>query len=105
MSFFAVTTMCDNRVVAEKIAEALVETRAAACVQISGPVSSVYRWKGAVEKAQEWRCTAKTRAALLETVETVIKDLHTYELPEISVMRISGGSEEYLRWIEEETTL
>ena len=104
MSFLAVTTMCECREDAEKIAQALVECRAAACVQISGPVLSVYRWKGTIEKEQEWRCTAKTQSDLLETVETVIKTLHTYELPEISAMRITHGSEEYLRWIEEETT-
>jgi periplasmic divalent cation tolerance protein len=105
MSILTVTTMCESRAEAEKIAEALLERRAAACVQISGPVTSVYRWKGTVEKTQEWRCTTKTRANLLQTVETIIKSLHTYELPEISVMRISGGSEEYLHWIEEETSL
>jgi len=104
MNFLAVSTMCESRADAEKIAEALIEKRAAACVQISGPVLSVYRWKGTVEKEQEWRCMVKTRADLLGTVETIIKNLHTYELPEISVMRISGGSEEYLRWIEAETT-
>ncbi|MBN2322152.1 MAG: divalent-cation tolerance protein CutA [Spirochaetes bacterium] len=104
MSIMAVTTMCGSRADAEKIADVLIERRAAACVQISGPVTSVYRWKGKVEKEQEWRCTAKTKADLLQTVETVIKSLHSYELPEISVLRISGGSGEYLRWIEEETS-
>lgn len=104
MSFLAVTTMCESREDAEKISQALVESRTAACVQISGPLLSVYRWKGKVEKEQEWRCTAKTRADLLGTVETIIKTMHKYELPEISVMRIAGGSKEYLRWIEEETT-
>ena len=104
MNFLSVTTMCASKEEAEKIADTLVERKAAACVQITGPVLSVYRWKGKIEKEQEWRCTAKTRAALLKAVEKIIESLHAYELPEISVTEISGGSEEYLGWIAEETS-
>jgi len=88
---------------ANRIAQALVEKRLAACVQIDGPITSCYRWKGAVETAAEWRLTIKTRAALYEPLEQAVRKLHTYEQPEIVALPITAGSAGYLKWIEEET--
>jgi periplasmic divalent cation tolerance protein len=87
---------------AQKIATALVEQRLAACVQISGPITSTYRWQGEVESAQEWICTIKTRRDLYDEVEQVIRQLHPYEQPEILATPIVAGSAGYLQWLDEE---
>ncbi len=87
---------------AQKIAAALVEQRLAACVQISGPITSTYRWQGAVESAQEWLCTIKTRRDLYDEVEQAIRQLHPYDQPEILATPIVAGSAGYLKWLDEE---
>jgi periplasmic divalent cation tolerance protein len=74
----------------------------AACVQITGPITSIYRWKGKVENVQEWLCMIKTREELFDKVETAIKKLHSYETPEIVAVPIVKGSKEYLTWIDDE---
>lgn len=86
---------------ANRIADALVERRLAACVNISAPITSVYRWQGKVERAQEWLLLIKTTAGMADEVGDAIKELHSYELPECVVLRIEGGSEEYLEWVGE----
>ncbi len=87
---------------AEKIAAALVERRLAACVQISGPIISTYRWQGKVEKAEEWLCTIKTRRDVYEQVEAAIRELHSYDEPEILAVPVAAGSEGYLKWLDAE---
>src|SRR3954465_3142357 len=86
---------------ANRIAEALVQRRLAACVNVVGPISSVYRWKDNVERAQEWLLLVKTTAEVVDAVGRAIKELHSYELPECVVLPIEGGSEAYLEWIGE----
>ena len=86
---------------ANRIADALVQRRLAACVNVVGPVSSVYRWKEKVERAQEWLLVIKTTAGMAEAVGDAIKALHSYELPECVVLAVEGGSEAYLEWIGE----
>lgn len=102
--------MTDKRIVltttgsqeeARKIAQALVERRLAACVNIVGPVQSVYRWKGAVESAPEHLLIIKTTAAAFPRVRDAIRELHSYELPECVMLNIEAGSEEYLKWLGE----
>ncbi len=102
--------MTDKRIVlttagsqdeARKIADALVQRRLAACVNIVGPIESVYRWKGAVESAQEWLLIIKTAAAHFERVRDTVRELHSYELPECIEVPIEDGSAEYLAWIGE----
>jgi periplasmic divalent cation tolerance protein len=83
------------------IAAALVERRLAACVQISGPVKSVYRWQGEIENAEEWQCTAKTKASHWDAVEAAIRERHSYDEPEIVGSPIAAGSAGYLLWIDE----
>ena len=105
--------MSDKRVVlstagsmdeANKIADALVQRRLAACVNVVGPIASVYRWKGKVEHAQEWLLVIKTTAGVADTVGDAIKELHSYELPECVVLAVEGGSEAYLEWVGENVT-
>lgn len=86
---------------AERIGEALVERRLAACVQVEGPLASRYRWQGEIETAREWRCTIKTAAGRCDEVEATIRELHSYDEPEILVTPIVGGSSGYLRWIDD----
>ncbi len=100
--------MTDKRIVltttgseeeARKIAQALVERRLAACVNIVGPIHSVYRWKGAVENAPEHLLIIKTTSAAFPHVRDAIRELHSYELPECVMLSLEAGSEEYLKWI------
>lgn len=89
---------------ARKIAHALVERRLAACVNIVPQVESVYRWQGKLETAQEWLLLIKTQDDLFERVRSAVKELHSYDLPECVMLEVSAGSQEYLSWIENNTT-
>lgn len=101
--FIEVRTTIDTMEGAKKIAEEIVESRSAACVQISGPVTSIYWWKGQLETEKEWVCTAKTQYELYTKVERAIRKVHTYEEPEIIATAIVAGSSGYLEWINRET--
>ncbi|MDP2912267.1 MAG: divalent-cation tolerance protein CutA [Candidatus Omnitrophota bacterium] len=102
-SYIQVITTISSKVGAEKISEALIKGRLAACVQIIGPIKSVYRWKGKIENAKEWACLIKTRKTLYKKVESAIKKIHPYEVPEIIAVSIADGSKDYLKWISAET--
>lgn len=99
-----VLTACADKREAERIAERLVSDGAAACVNIVERVTSVYRWKGKVEKATECLLIIKSRRELTDRVEGTIKGFSSYECPEIVVLPVIGGSEEYFRWIDESTS-
>ncbi len=86
----------------EEIARRLVEEKLSACVSIM-PVTSFYRWRGRVEKENENLLIIKTRSTRVNEVISRIKELHSYELPEIIVLPIVGGHEDYLDWLREET--
>jgi periplasmic divalent cation tolerance protein len=99
--YLQVQTTAGSEEEAERISSALIERRLAACVQIVGPISSRYRWQGEIETAREWMCVAKTSAARYAEVETTIRELHTYDEPEIVATPIVAGSKGYLDWIGE----
>jgi periplasmic divalent cation tolerance protein len=103
-AYVAVTTTVASAEDAERLAAALVERRLAACVQIDGPIVSRYRWHGALERANEWRCTLKTRAALFDAVAAAIAELHTYEVPEIVATDLDAVAPAYAAWIDETTS-
>ncbi|HXD72651.1 MAG TPA: divalent-cation tolerance protein CutA [Vicinamibacterales bacterium] len=86
---------------AERIARTLVDEKLAACVNLFSPMTSVYRWKGAVESGTERQIVIKTSRALVGALERRLKELHPYELPEFLVLPIDDGSSEYLRWLDE----
>lgn len=83
------------------IASLLLDRRLAACVQVVGPITSRYRWQGAVEEDREWQCLAKTTRAAYEAVEAAIREVHSYDEPEIIATPIVAGSAGYLAWIAE----
>ena len=79
----------------EKIAKALVEKRLAGCIQIVGPIGSTYWWKDKVETAEEWLCFIKSKKSLYDELEKAIKEIHSYEAPEIIAMPIVRRSKDY----------
>ena len=81
------------------IARLLVERGLAACAQVSGPVTSHYRWNGKVEESSEWQCTAKTTAAAFPAVESAIRETHSYDMPQIVAMSILLASADYAQWV------
>jgi periplasmic divalent cation tolerance protein len=85
---------------AHKIAELLVNEKKAACVNIVPRVDSLFRWKGRIESAPESLLLVKTRASLFSQVISLVKQVHSYEVPEIIALPIVGGSEEYLKWLD-----
>ena len=100
---YQVLTTIDSEAGALRIAETLVTEGLAACAQVTGPIASVYRWRGAIERAVEWQCTAKTSQAALVGVLTRIRTLHSYQQPEIIATAISTGDPEYLEWVRRES--
>jgi periplasmic divalent cation tolerance protein len=79
-----------------------VKKRLAACGNIFGaPMSSIYRWKGKVEKAREVLLILKSRKAAFTKLEREVRRLHSYEIPEIIALPITSGSSPYLDWIRE----
>jgi periplasmic divalent cation tolerance protein len=99
-----VLVTCGSAREAERIARALVEKRLAACGNVVGsPITSIYRWKGKVERAKEVLLILKTARAKFSALEKEIRRLHSYETPEIIAMEIEGGSEAYLDWVLEST--
>lgn len=99
--YLQIITTTEKRTESERIARVLVEGGLAACVQIVGPITSTYSWKGRIETAEEWQCLIKTRADLFGQVEKSIKSVHSYEIPEIIALPIKAGSREYLSWMDE----
>jgi len=102
--YVQITTTFGSEDDAERMAEQLVGARLAACAQVVGPIRSTYWWKGEVEKAKEWMCLVKSRAALTDRVIQAISEQHSYETPEITVVPIVSGSTGYLDWIKAETS-
>jgi periplasmic divalent cation tolerance protein len=101
-NYIQVVTTTEHREDAERIARELVEQRLAACVQILGPITSIYRWRDKIENSQEWQCWTKTRSDLYQLVEQTIRQLHPYEVPEILAIPILTGSASYLDWLDKE---
>ena len=96
-----VTTTLPDQAAAERLGRVLVEERLAACAQVVGPVWSTYHWQGAVERATEWYCHLKTTAARLPQLQSRIRELHPYDVPEIIALPVLDGDADYLRWIDE----
>ena len=94
-----VTTTAPSEEVADTLSAALVEGHLAACVQVTGPIRSRYRWQGDVETATEWQVVAKTTAAAADAVVARIVELHPYDMPEVLVTPVLDGADGYLAWV------
>lgn len=92
-----------DQATARRIAEELVGMRAAACVNILPAIHSVYRWEGKVENAEEITIMVKSTADRYDEIETAIKRLHPYEVPEIIALPVTHGLPAYLQWLISET--
>ena len=93
-----------SREEADRIADALLGPRLAACVQVVGPVESRYWWDGSLESGTEWLCLAKTRTGLLDRVIDAVRTVHSYDTPEVIATPIVGGDPAYLAWLANETS-
>jgi periplasmic divalent cation tolerance protein len=103
VEFVQVAPTFDALEEAEALASSAVETRLAACAQAEGPVTSVYRWDGTIQKDKEWRVIFKTTAALADRLTEYIVREHSYGVPEVLVTPVIGGHQKYLEWIQSET--
>jgi periplasmic divalent cation tolerance protein len=86
---------------AERIGRALVEAGLAACVNVVPAVTSIYRWKGKVEREEERLLVIKTRAERFEALRDALVALHPYEVPEVLALSVTGGHQPYLDWLDD----
>jgi len=87
----------------DAIARQLVEERLAACVNVCAAMTSFYRWKGTVERADEHQLVIKADRGRVPTIEARVRELHPYELPEFLVLPVLAGAKSYLDWVVEES--
>ena len=99
--FSIVLTTVKDRGEAKRISEALISERLAACVSAVPKVSSVYRWRGKMEESSEVLLLIKTRVKKVDRLMARIKELHSYQVPEILVLKVYRGLPQYLKWMEE----
>jgi len=99
--YFLVSITTSSSEEAESIAEAIVQERLAACVNIVPAITSIYRWQGEVHRDGEVLLIAKSRPGLFDPLVARVKKLHSYEVPEIIALPITAGSKAYLKWIDE----
>jgi periplasmic divalent cation tolerance protein len=93
-----------NRRDAIRIGQAVVEKKLAACGNVIPSVTSIFRWKGQIEKSREALLILKTSARRYAALERLVRSLHSYEVPEIIALTIEKGLHPYLEWVQKETT-
>ena len=86
---------------ADRIASLLLQKKLAACVQVLGPIRSRYVWNGVQEESTEWMCNIKTLAAKYAAVEAAIREVHTYDEPEIIAVSVTQASNGYADWVSQ----
>jgi periplasmic divalent cation tolerance protein len=103
VSAFLCFCTCPDLESAQRIADSLVEERLAACVSVLPGLRSVYRWQGAIQRADEVLLLVKTTRERVEPLTARVASLHPYELPEVVAVEVAGGLAAYLDWVEEQT--
>ena len=98
--YVQVFTTVEKREDGVRITEEVVKKRVAACAQMVGPITSTYWWKGEIEQAEEWLCILKSRKDLYEKLETTIREIHPYDVPEILAVPVVAGNRSYLEWLD-----
>src|SRR5262245_37234090 len=101
----AVVTTTAEKQEAETLAQAVLDKRLGACVQIGGPIESRYWWNNRIETAQEWVLTIKTRRDLYKPLEKLLLELHPYDQPEIVATALVEISSGYLKWLCEQVEM
>ena len=101
--FVAIYTTFADIKNAKRFGKKIIEKRLGACVNIISNVLSIYRWEGSIEEELEILVWLKTRENLVPKVEAMLKDMHSYDTPAFVVYKIHTGSEEYLKWLADET--
>ncbi|OHD56424.1 MAG: hypothetical protein A2Y33_15655 [Spirochaetes bacterium GWF1_51_8] len=96
---YQVTITVPDEAAGGVLADELVGKRLAACVQLLGPIRSVYRWEGKIEDNPEWMCIAKTTAGRFPALLEAVRKLHPYRVPEVLAMPASDGNPDYLKWV------
>jgi len=99
LEYTLVMVTASSREEAEKIATTLLERKLIACANILGPVSSRFWWQGKIDSAEEYMIFMKTKRELFDQVADNVKQLHSYEVPEIIALPIVEGAKPYLEWI------
>ncbi|MFI7234493.1 divalent-cation tolerance protein CutA [Streptomyces cyaneofuscatus] len=102
-AWLTVLTTTDSEEKAHELAQGAVEARLAACAQISAPVTSVYRWRHAIESSEEWQVLFKTAAGRYEELEEYLQGAHDYDTPEIIAIPVIRGNARYLGWVTAQT--
>lgn len=97
--FIIVLVTTKDRVEAEKISQTLLSEKLIACANIISPVASYFWWQGKVDRTDECLIIMKTRKSLFGEVQLRVKELHSYEVPEVLALPIVDGSEAYLSWM------
>lgn len=101
-AYIVLFTTVSNSEEAHKIAKVLLSQRKAACVNIVPVISSLFWWQDKLDSAQESLLIVKTKASLLNQIVTLVRQIHSYEVPEIIALPIIGGNQDYLEWIDKE---
>jgi periplasmic divalent cation tolerance protein len=103
MSLVQLITTLETKEQALELAGAAVDARVAACVQIVGPITSVYRWQGKVERSEEFLCLLKAPLEGLDALTAFVRDRHPYDTPEITAVESLFVDDRYMAWATEET--
>lgn len=97
--FVQLSTTLATREQAEALARRLVDSRLAACVQVVGPIASIYRWKGEISQDEETLLLIKSRRDLIPAMAALFREVHPYEVPELIATEIVEGGPSYLAWL------
>lgn len=97
-------TTTSTRDDALRLGRSLVDAGLVACAQVSGPITSIYRWEGRIESTEEFRLTLKFRTSGADAIVKWLNDNHPYDIPQWVFCRIDGGSEKYLKWVEDNSS-
>lgn len=97
-----VFSTCGSEEQARRIARGLVESRLAACVQVTAGIRSIYQWQGKIEEEDEVLLVIKSRRDLFRRLEAALRKMHTYEVPEVVAIPVVEGSADYLHWLDRE---
>lgn len=101
MNYIVIFITCADNTEARRIANALVKNKLAACVNMLNKVKSIFWWQGKVDQAKEVLLIIKSKKSKLAKIIKLVRSIHSYDIPEIIALPLTGGNTAYLRWIDE----